>query len=192
MKCREIQDNLNQMFTAGGLELSQDMHAHLEACPDCREYYQSLVTLNQALAPLSEIALTAEETARLNQSLAAAVAEADRRVPQPIIRKIFGAFAPLALAAAAVVVLLMWSPWQNYAIRSSQTMTADDLQFDNIKSDDIISLTNGDTELLPTLVDEKTASYITEQVEPMQADEVLDKLSTDEVKWLNDNFSMEI
>jgi len=193
MKCRDIQDSLNQMFTFGGLDLSPGAQTHLETCPECREYYEDLVDLNQDLAPLTDIALTPEEAARLNTGLTAKIEKLESAASRSATRRIFTVLAPLSLAAAAVLALLLWSPWQHYVLQPTSTTVVGEFQFDKLKSDDILPLlTSNDADLLPALIDEKTASYITEQVKPMQADELLESLSKDEIKWLNDNLSMEI
>jgi hypothetical protein len=193
MKCHEVQERLDQMFTIGGLELSPDIRVHLAGCPECREYHEDLRDLSQDLTPLAEISLSPAEVLRLEAGLEAGLEKAQPALSRPAGRRIINIMAPMALAAAAMVVLLLWSPWQNRLPQPISKVTSAEIQFDNLDADDILPLlTSKDADLLPALVDEKTASYITEQIKPMQADEVLEKLSTDEVKWLNDNLSMEI
>jgi hypothetical protein len=193
MKCREVQESLDQMFTVGGLELTPEMTAHLDSCPECREYYEDLVDLSKDLTPLAEISLSPVEVSRLEAGLEAGLDKAKPALSRPTDRKFINIMAPMALAAAAMVVLLLWSPWQNRLPQPISKATSAEIQFENLDADDILPLlTSKDADLLPALVDEKTASYITEQIKPMQADEVLEKLTTDEVKWLNDNLSMEI
>ena len=50
MNCKDIQKRIDIAFGRGEPELSHDLKAHVESCPNCKPYFEELVRLNQILA----------------------------------------------------------------------------------------------------------------------------------------------
>ncbi len=55
MNCDHIKKWLTENFTAAGIEPPVEIAAHLEQCPDCRAYAESLAALSAGLAPVAEM-----------------------------------------------------------------------------------------------------------------------------------------
>jgi hypothetical protein len=191
MTCHQVQDYLAENLTSDGLEMTPETKAHLDACADCAAFYREMQSLTSELAPAGEFCLSEVESARMHRGLAEKINLTRRTEDRAARRKIL-ALAPMALAVAAMVVLVIWQPWQKTVI--GPTLSAsEELQIEHLRADDIIPMfSNSDAELLPSVVDTSTATYLTGQVKPGQADDILDSLSADELKWLEKNLAMEM
>lgn len=193
MTCTRIKEYIQELFVSGGFELPQEIKEHLDSCHECRAFAEDLTALSRTLAPLGDIALTAEEAARLEADLSALFsAEARKPVAVSPEGKI-AAIARMALAAAAVLILMMM-PWDpDFPSQVNFMPNTDDLHLTRIDEMDMASLfTDGETDLLPSIVDNQSAVYLTDQVQPGQADDILEKLTPEELEWLMENVSMEI
>jgi hypothetical protein len=193
MNCKHIQDILQEQFLATGMELPSEMQAHLKGCAECRSFHEELVALSSRLAPMADITLTEEETARLESSLQKAMASTthDTAVFHPkrkrarIIRLATSIAAAVLLVAASVTI--DWSPDQ------ALQHPLDALDFSGATIEDIAPLfINGESDLVPTVIDGESAFYLTQQVGPGQVDDIFENVTSEEIDWLMKNLSVEI
>lgn len=193
MRCRECKDRMREQMTVAGREFTADLREHLDACPDCRAYAAELESLGDLLAPLDDIGLTADEAARLEGDLLASLPDEPAPIPvHPPEHRIFSLTRVLFAAAAVLLVML---------ISTNRTETPDvatddgwdGLRLTQLDETDMASiLFDSNVDLLPSLVDQSSAAYIYDQVQPGQVDDLFEGLSAEELSWLAENFTMEI
>lgn len=191
MNCSEIQKQIDEGVTIAGLEISPEIQTHLESCPGCHAYAGQLEVLATTLEPLSQIMLTGEEVTLIEAGL-------NRRIDEaPVVRgfsfRLRLVTVPLAVAAAVILLFMFWSPANHWIETPTFTSIDDEWSLDAISSEDVMTtLSNGNGDLLPSFIDTKTAAYLTGQMEPGQADDILDGVSDAEMEWLEKNLSLEI
>jgi hypothetical protein len=193
MNCREVKEWLMDNLTAAGLETGGEVAAHLDECADCRSFYRELAALSMKLAPLAEISLTEAESVRLEDAVDAAMQTAaisgekgrqQRRI-FPIIR--------IAAAVAAMILIVIVSFRNNSVDISYPIFNIDDFELTGTSVQDLAPLfiDNG-RDLLPSMIDAQSAEYLTDQVNPAQAEDILESATSEEIDWLMKNYSMEI
>jgi hypothetical protein len=186
---------MHEHFVADGLDLSPDIQRHLDDCPECHKVYDELIALADMLAPLERIEMTTEESAKMITALDREIAKAPPGGLAPSgDRRIMSIFRT-ALAAAAVVVMVLASASFNNKFPSSPTVfeAADDMMLSQVTSDDIATLVDSDeTDLWTRMIDDESATYLTEVASAPQIDYVIDDISAEELEWLTENYSMEM
>jgi len=192
MNCKQIQEILQEHFLATGMELVPEVMAHLESCAECRSFHEELTALGCRLAPMAEISLTAEESARLESSLQEAIASSPhKRASVDLKRK--RARIRLATSIAAVVLLAAASVTIDWSPDQVMQYPLDDLDFRGATIEDIAPLfVNGENDLLPTVFEGESAFYLTQQVGPGQVDDIFENVTSEELDWLMKNLSVEI
>lgn len=180
-------------MTVAGRELTADLREHMDACPACRAYAAELESLAELLAPLDDIALTPDEAAHLEVDLLESLPDEPAPIPvQPSEHRIFS-LTRVLFAAAAVLVMMLISTNRT----ETPDVAGDDgweaLQLTQLDQMDMASiLFDSNIDILPSLVDQSSAAYIYDQVQPGQVDDIFEKLSAEELAWLAENFTMEI
>jgi len=193
MDCSRTREFLDENFLAGGYHLPPEVEAHIGDCPECRAAYQEMLALGETLEPLADITMTAEETARFETGLSQAIAETGpRRLSYVPENRIFS-IARLALAAAAVLVMMAVAYNPDLPTGLALFQTDDVWQPTNLETEDVaLMYADGDTDLLPSPMDDQTADYLTEQLHPAQAEDLLESVTAEELEWLQQNLTLEI
>jgi hypothetical protein len=194
MECRSVRQMLDESCSVAGMFLDPDLHGHLETCPECRAYHDRLMELAWVFQPLDEVAMTAAEAERFDAHLQAALTDAGERGPAYATEKKLFSLARVALAAVVVLALGLASYTVTPPENSTITDRFEQLQFPRAAAEEAMPLlfVNGDSDLLPSSVDQTSAAYLTGQVEPGQVFDILDSISTEEYEWLKENLTLEM
>ena len=79
MDCEKYQEELTD-YIYEEIEMSEELESHLENCPTCAEYYQSLLEINDQLGQIElEQSLSAHELHDINQAFTQAEKIIDKR-----------------------------------------------------------------------------------------------------------------
>jgi hypothetical protein len=193
MNCKQIQDILQERFLATGVELPSEVQTHLEGCAECRSFHEELVALGSRLAPMAEITLTTEESIRLESALRKAMALTTNDAAAFHPRRKRARIIRLATSIAAVVLLVAASVTIDWSPDKAIPHPLDDLDLSGATIEDIAPLfINGESDLVPTVIDGESAFYLTQQVGPGQADDIFENVTSEELDWLMKNLSVEI
>lgn len=193
MNCERVTNYLEENFVATGFDLPDDIREHIDACDRCRAYFGELVSLGDILEPMADIALTPDEVIRLNADLDRSIDAAETSRSSYTSESRIFTLTRLAMAAAAVMLIMMVSLNGEFRSGSGLLQDIEELSIGSVESENLAGLfTNGDVEALPSLVEGDSASYITGQVQPGQADEIFETLTREELEWLMENLSVEI
>ncbi len=193
MKCEQVQDWLIEHITAAGVKPAGDIDAHLETCQSCRGYYRELLALSDSLEPLKDISMTADESTELASRVTAAISDAGtwNTYLRPE-RKIY-TVARAAAAIVAMILIVLISSGKQTTDETSPPYSIDDFDLSYTSVEDLAPLfVNGEQDYLPSLVDEEKAAYLTDQVLPAEAEEILESATGEEIEWLMANYSLEI
>ncbi len=193
MDCQKVKDFIRDNFMSTGYDLPRDITGHLDECTECRAYLEEMNILGAKLDPIAEISMSPEETidfeTGLNRAIEAADAEQSTYVPE---NRIFS-LTRMALAAAAVLIMMAVSFNSDMTNGLAVLQNMDALQLSQVDTDDMAMMfVNGDSDLLPSLVEDESAAYLTDQIKPGQADDILDAVTAEELEWLMENLTMEI
>lgn len=188
MTCVQAKRMMDESFLAGGCHLPPEVEDHLGTCPECRAYYAQLQALGDTLAPLAGIALTPEEEAQLWAAVeGAAGADVSQEFSSGKTRLF--SFTRVLVTVAAVFVLMVIFLKSDIPESPAFVFDVDDLQLTRVEIDDIAPLfVDGDSDLLPSLVDDESAGYLIQRIEPGQADDILEGITAEEIQWLTENF----
>lgn len=193
MNCDHIKEWLTENFTAAGIEPTGEVAAHLEQCPECRAYAEELAALSSELAPLADISMTAFESAGLEAALDAVIQAAaipDRRSRR---KKTIFSVVRIATAVAAMFLIVTVSFHTNSVNTSYPIYNIDDFELTSTSVQDLAPLFENDNgDMLSSMVDQQTVNYLTDQVDPAQAEVILESATSDELNWLMKNYSMEM
>lgn len=193
MDCHRIKEFLQENFLATGYDFPAEVMEHLDGCPDCRAYYEELVSLGEKLDPISEISMTPEESMRFESELMPALEAVDPAPTSYVAEGRIFSIARLALAAAAVLVMMVVSNNPDISSGLAILQNVDELQLSQVDDEDMALLfSNGDSDFIPSLFEEESATYITNQLQPGQADNILETISPEELEWLMENLTLEI
>jgi hypothetical protein len=190
MNCARVTNFLEENFVSTGFDLPEEVQEHVDDCVRCRAYFKKLVSLGEKLEPMSDMAMTADEAARvhagLDRALEAVKSPLSSYIPE---NKIF-TITRLAMAAAAVLLMMMVSLNGDFPSGTGLLQDIDDFELNSFETEDLAGLF--DTDAIPSLIEGDSASYITDQIRPGQADDILETLTPEELEWLMDNLSVEI
>jgi len=193
MDCGEVKEFLNENFLVTGISLPGDLERHIESCEDCRRYYDELVGLGNRLAPLSDISMSAAETVEFETRLENSIDNLE--VTEPVLSdesRIYSILR-LTLAAAAVFLITVVSFKSDFPAATAVFQDGEQWQLSRVESDDLaVFFSNGDSDLIPALVDGGSADYLTSRIPSDQAYGLLETATEEEMEWLMENFSMEI
>jgi predicted anti-sigma-YlaC factor YlaD len=193
MNCDYIKEWLTDNFTVAKIDPPDEIAAHLQQCPDCRAYAESLAALSAGLAPAAEMSMTEAESGMLLDAVDAAmqsVAVPERNARRK--RRIFS-IVRIATAVAAMVLIVMVSFRTNSVNSSYPLYNLDDFELTGTSAQDLAPLfVDGGSDLLPSMVDQQAVTYLTDQVDPIQAEDILESATSDEINWLIKNYSMEM
>jgi hypothetical protein len=193
MDCHRIQEYLEDNFLATGYELPAGIREHLDDCGECRSFYEEMLSLGEYLSPISDIAMTADETIRFETGLMEAIEAVDRPGKTYAPEKNIITVARMALAAAAVVVMILVSYNPDKPAGLAILNNSNAWQLAQISTEDMTPLlVNGGSEILPSVVDDQSAAYLTEQIQPWEADNILETMTSEELDWLQKNLTLEI
>jgi len=197
MNCREIQEQIDIGLLSTGIEITDDIRMHLDTCDECRAYHAEMMALGKQFQALDNITMTPEESAQLLGNLEHVYDQTlyPSAVSPGLSSIIRGWLTPLvrpAIAAAFVLVIALTSGDGMFNDMVASTKI-DNLQMATIPDEQIVNdLVSQNSSLISDAWDDETASYITQQVEPDQAADILDNLTAEEFEYLMDNYSMEI
>lgn len=193
MDCSRIQEYLDENFLAGGYHLSVAIEEHIGKCPECKAAYEEMLALSRTLDPLVNIAMTADEAARFESKMARAMAEIDYVKPSYAPENRFFSIARLALAAAAVLIIMAVTRDPDFSTGLAILQNADTWQSSRLETEDMALLfANGDSDLLPSPMDDQAVDYLTDQIQPAQAESILESVTAEELEWLQENLTLEI
>lgn len=193
MKCHEAKEWLTDNFTSGRTETADEIAAHLDECADCRAYYEELLSISAALSPLEDISMTDAESARFEETLNAAIQAVALPDRQSRRKKTISSVVRVATAIAAMFLIVTVSFHTDSIDTARPVYNVDDFELTGTSVQDLAPLfvdDNGD--LLPSMVDQQSAAYLTDQVDPTQAEDILESATSEEIEWLMKNYSMEI
>jgi predicted anti-sigma-YlaC factor YlaD len=189
MNCEQVKNWLTDNFTVGGMETTGEIAAHLDECADCRAYAEELAALSAELAPLTDISMTAVESAELDAAMQT-IAIPDGRIQR---KKRLFSIVRIATAAAAMILIVMVSFRSNPVNSSYPIYNVDDFELTGTSVSDLAPLfVDNGGDLLPSMVDQQAVTYLTEQVDPAQAEDILESATSEEINWLMKNYSMEM
>ncbi|MCP4566351.1 MAG: hypothetical protein GY841_02090 [FCB group bacterium] len=189
MNCQRVHDALDDGFTSAGIDVAADVHVHLEACAECKAYYDELTAMVELLHPLDNLELTPNESSTLMAGLEKAAERTDRK--RPVYQWAAAILRPAM--AVAMVMIIMFSAGPNLPGLLVLDADMENLEFSQTETEEILSyMINDNVDLVPELIDPGDAAYITGQVTSAQAEDIFDDLSTEEINWLMDNFTLEI
>jgi hypothetical protein len=100
MTCLEIKDFLQENFVAAGFDLTPEIKQHFDDCEGCRSYYAEMVSLGDALEPMTDIAMTPEESVHFDIGLHLAIEKFASSQPSYVSEGRIFSIARMALAAA--------------------------------------------------------------------------------------------
>ena len=193
MDCQKVKEFIRDNFVLSGYDLPPDISGHLDQCSECRGEWEAMNILGEKLHSLSEISMSREETANLEAGLNRALAAMDARPSSYAPEARIFSLARMALAAAAVLIMMAVSFGPDMPSGLAVLQNMDALQLSQVETDDMaMLLVNGESDMLPSLVDEESATYLTTQVKPGQVDDILETATPEELEWLMENLSMEI
>jgi predicted anti-sigma-YlaC factor YlaD len=193
MNCRDIKEWLTDNFTATPLETTDEIAAHLDECPDCKAYFEGLLSLSAAIAPLADISMTDEESARLDEALNVAMQTAVVPDRQSRRKRTIFSIVRVATAIAAMFLIVTVSFHTNSVDTTWPVYNIDDFELTGTSVQDLAPLfVNDNGDLLPSMVDQQSATYLTDQIDPAQAEDILESETSEEIEWLMKNYSMEI
>ncbi len=193
MNCEQVKSWLTDNFTVTGIEATSEIAAHLDQCADCRAYAGELAALSAELTPLADISMTAIESAGVEAALDTAMrtmAIPDRRSRR---KKNLFSIIRIATAVAAMILIVTVSFRTNSVDTSYPIYNIDDFELTGTSVQDLAPLfVNGNGDLLPSMVDQQAVNYLTDQVDPTQAEDILESATSEEINWLMKNYSMEM
>jgi len=193
MRCTQVKERLIEQITAAGIQPPGNIQDHLDACDDCRVYYRELSLLSESLLPLDDISMTAEESAKLEAAVGAVIGSGGRWNTCLKPEKKMYAIVRAAAAMAALVLIVLVVSGKQTADEAMPMYSIDEFDLSHTSAEDMAPLfVNGDQDYLPSLVDEEKAAYLTDQVYPAEAEEILESATTEEIEWLMENYSLEI
>jgi hypothetical protein len=193
MDCHRLREYLENNFLAAGYELPAGIKEHLEACSQCRAFYEEMLSLGEYLSPISDIAMTADETIRFETVLMEAIEAAEQARKNYVPEKNIFSVARMALAAAAIVVMMLVSYNHNRPSGLAILDNSNAWQLAQISTEDMTPLlVNDDSDIFPSVVDDQSAAYLTEQIQPWEADNILETATSEELDWLQKNLTLEI
>jgi hypothetical protein len=174
MKCDEAKAILDENLTATG-------------------FTDHTKRLTDLFDPLKDITLTDTESAVLEGRLHHAVDEADS-LDAPYSRKNkISSITRLVFSAAAALVIMLISFNNDPPAQLAINQRFNEIQLTQLSDNEILQLLmNGDADLLPSIVDQNSASYLTDQISPGQAEDIFETATTEELEWLLSNFNLEI
>ncbi len=193
MKCDHVKEWLTENFTVAGTPPAGDIAAHLDECAECRAYAEKLASLSADLSPLTEITLTAFESAGLEAALDTAMQTLAIPYRRSQRKKNIFAIFRIATAVAAMVLIVAVSFRTNSVDMAYPIYNVDDLELTGTSVQDLAPLfVNDNEDLLPSMVDQQAVTYLTDQVDPAQAADILESATSEEINWLMKNYSMEM
>ncbi|MFH2036234.1 MAG: hypothetical protein ABIJ45_07525 [Candidatus Zixiibacteriota bacterium] len=105
MNCNEFKNSLDERF--GDIVLTESENEHLKNCPECREYYNGTMELNNCLSGFTVESASPIEFALMNEKL-------DRRIDRFVNRAFgfyrFGVRYGVAISAVVLVMFVSMIP----------------------------------------------------------------------------------
>lgn len=193
MNCDHVKEWLTDNFTVSGIEPAGEIAAHLEQCAECRKYAESLAALSAGLSPVAELSMTETESGRLLEAVEAIMQTA--AIPNRLSRRKRNIFSVVRMATAvAAMILIVAVSFRSSSVDTSYPIyNLDDFELTGTSTQDLAPLfVNGSSDLLPSMVDQQAANYLTDQVDPAQAEDILESATSEEINWLMKNYSMEM
>jgi hypothetical protein len=196
MKCKEVQKRLEFGLTAEGIDLPEDIRAHVDSCAECSAFLAQLESIGTELGPAQVTGLTAEEEMSLRHGIEERLAAIDnitnvkkraarwaRLIPKVAI--------PVAAAAALVLAVVMQEEQgvQNGAASGLISPAELDEFTDNELAMVYYDMGNDEEN---GLIEQAAFSQIAGEIDPLAADDVIESASEEELQWLMDNLSMEM
>jgi len=193
MNCNHVKEWLTDNFTAAGVEATGEIAGHLDRCADCRAYAEELAALSAGLSPLADLSMTEMESARLLDAVDTAMQSVMIPDPQERRRKYIFSIVRIATAVAAMILIVTVSFRTGSIDSSYPVFNVNDFELTGTNVQDYAPLfVDGSNDLLPSMVDQQAVTYLAEQVDPAQAEEILESATSDELNWLMKNYSMEM
>lgn len=193
MDCRQIKQFLDENFVATGFDLPDDIAGHVKDCGYCRDYYEELISLSASLDPIAEVSMTPDETAQFESGLFEAIEETEIAQPSYVPEGRVFSIARMALAAAAVLLMMVTSFNPDFPAEVAIMQNTEELQLTSVEAEDVaLMFDNGDGVLIPSMLEDQSASFLTSQMQPGQAEDILDDVTAEELEWLMENLTMEI
>jgi len=193
MDCSRIKEFLDENFLAGGYQLPSAIEEHIGNCPECKAAYNEMLALGETLGPLADISMTRDEAARFELGMSRVLAEIDIPGPSYVPENRIFSIARLALAAAAVLVMMAVTYNPELPSDLAILQNGDIWQTSRPETEDMARLfASDDTDLLPSPMDDQAANYLTDQIQPAQAEGILESVTAEELEWLQENLTLEI
>lgn len=178
MDCNFFRENLTQKL--GGLTANADEQAHLEKCPDCRRWYESMLALESSLNGIVPEPLTAVEFAMVQDKL-------DTKINRYLNRAtgFYQLMVRYGVAVSAVFMLVFISIFSSIPGVDNNTMVPEFYY----------SSYTGEIELFDdSWIDDQ---YVTEAVGDFvnsngigSSDLVIDEISSEEYQYLENNIEL--
>jgi predicted anti-sigma-YlaC factor YlaD len=182
MKCKEVQNRIDFALTGQGVEIPEEFRSHLETCGACSAYLEQIEELAAALESQAEITLSPEEELLLHQEIDRQIDASEAEHQERTLRWVrwIPRIAIPAVAAAALI-LTIFIP-QKSPVTEVLNLTDDELALVYYNLGDI-----GDD----ALVQKAAFTQIAQEIDPLDAEDVLEGASDEEIRWLMNNLSME-
>jgi hypothetical protein len=92
------------------------------------------------------------------------------------------------------MILIVMVSFRSNPVNSSYPIyNVDDFELTGTSVSDLAPLfVDNGGDLLPSMVDQQAVTYLTEQVDPAQAEDILESATSEEINWLMKNYSMEM
>ncbi|MDD4052203.1 MAG: hypothetical protein PHR28_09950 [candidate division Zixibacteria bacterium] len=192
MNCRDFQSRLDTVMTSDGVKPDEETRAHIESCETCREYHEALIAFVGDAGVLAPESLTAEEAEKLIVGVRREIASVPQVATETSIVHLWHwAIRPVAAAALILMVALM--PGSRVTSTRSSDQRLQVMSMTEAENSDVMpQFLNGDIDQISRLLDTTSAMYITNQVHPAQAEDILDNTSTEELEYMLTNLSAEI